>query len=38
VFFGINLSGSGLAGQHGREITVGDGDAGITPSDARRSV
>ena len=27
VFFGINLTGSSLAGQRGREITIGDGDA-----------
>jgi len=27
LFFGINLSGSSLAGQRGREVTVGAGDA-----------
>ena len=27
LFFGINMSGSSLAGQRGREVTIGDGDA-----------
>ena len=27
LFFGINMSGSSLASQRGREVTIGDGDA-----------